>query len=172
MKPHACVTSPLPGEANCSSFLTSRFRGERKRNGEREWRGNINRNKGSALALCFSNVFLAEPYLREPPVVPACLDPLLQPSTACPKAAVGCSPAPSRCPPAPRPCPPNHSLFFQRCRDGENKLSDINTPALASPMVPLRGAAAESLALASRRFRSCLWDSLSLLLCLILSSET
>lgn len=153
----------------------SHFRSERKRNGEWEWRGNINRNKGSALALCFSTIFLAEPYLRESPVVPAHLDPLLQPSIACPKAAVGCSPAPSHCPGAPAlwPCPPYHSLFFQHCWDGENKLSNINTSALGSPVVPFRGAAAESLALPSRKFRrSCLWDSLSLVLYLILHSET
>lgn len=39
--------------------------------------------------------FVAEPYLRLSPMVHACLDSLLQPSAACPKAAVGCSPAPS-----------------------------------------------------------------------------
>lgn len=175
VKPQACVTSPLQGEANCLSFLMSCFRSERKRNWEWEWRRNINRKKKKEYSsTLFLDHFCSRSILERIATTPCLME--SSPSALC-CLSQGCCGVLICTFPLPRgscpwPCPPYHLLFFQHCWDSENKLYNINTSALGSPMVPFTGASAKIFALSLHKFRrSCLWDSLPTVSYLILNSK-
>lgn len=151
MKPHSCVTSTLPGEASCLSFLMRCFRSERKRNGEWEWRGNINRNKGMAIGL-FLNSFCSRSLLERIACGPCLLGSAPWALFCLPEGCCGMLLCTFPLPGAADSWP-SYLLFFQRYWGGKNKLSNLNTSALGFPMVLFREASVEILALSLHKCR-------------------